>query len=307
MYLLKRKEKAAFSIPCKEISPQNIRAATSPLAQKIIRKLVEKPSYPKELASELKVHEQKIYYHIRKLENSGIIKKERTETKQGAIAQYYSISKPALAIRFKDYQETQKIAAYSNESEFLEPFIEDGQLNATIVIGSPDPHGPQKARARDGYYGIDLALFLGTFINSIQELNVRLDTEIRQKDLEKNLIVMGGPIVNSIAQKINKKSPIRFVKSKVGSGIGSDVSNKKYLGNEVGFIVKMTNPFNKTKKLLYIAGNRYAGTRACIIAFLKKFKEITEGNKHNPEVEAKVVEGVDLDSDGIVDHVEIKE
>lgn len=307
MNLVKRKDKKAFSLPCKEVSPLDIKAATSLLAQKIIKKLAENPSYPRKLSSELKVHEQKIYYHIKKLENSGIINKERTETKHGAIAQYYELSKPSLAIRFKDYQPTQKIAAYSNESEFLEPFIEDGELKATIVIGSPDPHGPQKARARDGYYGIDLALFLGTFLNSIGELNVRLDTEIRQKELENNLIILGGPIVNHISSKINKNSPIKFVKSKIGSGIGSSISNKKYLGNEVGFIVKMPNPFNKTKKILYIAGNRYSGTRACIIAFLTKFKEITEGNKYNPKIEAKVVEGIDMDSDGIVDNVEIKE
>jgi DNA-binding PadR family transcriptional regulator len=307
MYLIKRSDNGAMSIPCKEISPSNIKTATSPLAQRIIKTLTEKSCYAKDLASELKVHEQKIYYHIRKLEKAGIIKKDHTETKQGAIAQYYSLAKPSLAIRFKDFEHTQKIAEYSNESEFLEPFIEDGQMNATIIIGSPDPHGPQKARARDGYYGIDLALFLGTFLHSIKGLNVRLDTEVHEKDLKNNLIVMGGPIVNSVANKINKKSPIKFVKTKMGSGIGSTISKKEYLSNEVGFIVKMQNPFNKTKKVLFIAGNRYAGTRACIIAFLKKFKEISQGNKYDPKIEAKVVEGVDLDSDGIVDHVEIKE
>ncbi len=307
MYLIKRQDKDAFSIPCKEISPSEIKTATSPLAQKIIKKLTEKSYYPKELAKELKIHEQKVYYHIKKLEKAKIIKREKTETKQGALAQYYSLSKPAFAIRFKDFQLTQKIAAYSNESEFLEPFIEDGQLNATIIVGSPNPHGPQRARAKDGYYGIDFALFLGTFINSIQELNVCLDTEAHEKELRNNLIILGGPITNSIAKKINRKSPIKFIRTSDGIIISSTLSKKQYINDEAGFIAKMPNPFNKTKKVLYIAGNRYSGTRAAIIAFLKKFKELSKGNKFNPEIEAKVVEGLDLDSDGIIDHVDIKE
>ena len=303
MYLVKRQLKENLSLACKQIKPECIKTLSSPLAQKIIKKLSEKNYYPKELASNLKVHEQKVYYHIRKLEKAGIIEKNRTETKQGAIAQYYSLIKPSFAVCFKEFETAQKIASYSNESEFLEPFIENGALNATIIVGSPDPHGPQKARARDGYYGIDLALFLGTFLHSIQDLNVRLDTEVRETELKNNLIILGGPIVNSIAHLINRRSPIRFVKN----GIESTISKKHYPGNEIGFIVKMQNPFDKTKKILFVAGNRYAGTRACIIAFLKHFKEIAEGNKYNREIEAKVVEGIDYDSDGIVDKVEFKE
>ena len=44
-----------------------------------------------------------------------------------------------------------------------------------------------------------------------------------------------------------------------------------------------------------------------MIAFLRHFKEIIEGNKQNPKVQAKVIEGIDLDADGIVDEVEVLE
>jgi len=43
------------------------------------------------------------------------------------------------------------------------------------------------------------------------------------------------------------------------------------------------------------------------IAFLKNFRKITSGNVHNPSIKANVVEGVDLDSDGIIDDVEFRE
>ncbi len=44
-----------------------------------------------------------------------------------------------------------------------------------------------------------------------------------------------------------------------------------------------------------------------MIAFIKHFNEIIKGNKNDPKIMAKVVEGVDLDSDGIVDDVEFLE
>jgi hypothetical protein len=56
------------------------------------------------------------------------------------------------------------------------------------IVGSPDPHGPSKARSKDGYFGMDLALFLGTFLSNITGSKVKLDTEIQDKDLENNNI-----------------------------------------------------------------------------------------------------------------------
>ena len=44
-----------------------------------------------------------------------------------------------------------------------------------------------------------------------------------------------------------------------------------------------------------------------MIAFIKHFKEIIKGNKFNAKIPAKIVEGIDLDSDGIVDDIEILE
>ena len=186
----------------------------------------------------------------------------------------------------------------------MEPFVRDAQLDALIIVGSPDPHGPEKARSRDGYYGMDLALFIGTFLNYVPSLNVKLDTETREQDLiNNNLIILGGPIVNKITGEINTKLPIRFR----NGNIYSTISNREYTTDESALIVKAKNNYNTKKSILLIAGKRYAGTRAAIIAFLKHFKELKRGNVHNSSIMAKVVEGVDLDSDGIVDEIEILE
>lgn len=307
MYVIEKTKDETVSLPAKELSFNQIKPLSSELAQKILFELAAKPSYPKEIAKKLNVHEQKVYYHIRNLEKAKIIEIAKTEIVSGAVANFYKLVEPSFVIKFKEFQTTQKIAELAQRPKsFLEPFIEDGNLNSVIIVGSPDPHGPEKARSRDGYYGIDLALFLGTFLNYIPSLNVRLDTEARKEDLEKNIILIGGPVVNCISEKINDKLQIRFVKEENWK-IKSLVSGKEYLSDETGVIIKTKNPFNPKKFILLVAGKRYAGTRAVMIAFIKHFNEIIKGNKFNNKILAKVVEGVDLDSDGMVDDVDILE
>ena len=303
MFVVNKEKNEVYSLPAKEIKFSSLKNLGTELAQRIVKSISDEAKYPADIAKELKVHEQKVYYHIRNLEKAGIVKIVKKESKQGALANYYALAEPAFVVKFKDMQSTQKIAHITNESAFLEPFIQNGQLIALIIVGSPDPHGPDKARSRDGYYVIDLALFLGTFLNYVPSFNVKLDTEVHDKDLEGNLILIGGPITNKITNKVNAKLPIRFENGNIKSGI----SNETYPQDEVGLIVKIRNPFNKDKGILVVAGKRYSGTRAAIIAFLKNFKKITEGNIHNPNINARVVEGVDLDSDGIVDDVEFRE
>lgn len=303
MFVIKEEKNEIFSLPVKELKPGQVQTVSSDLAEKILKVIAVKPTYPKEIAKKINVHEQKVYYHIRNLEKAGIIKVIKKETKQGAVANYYDLVEPAFLVRFRDFKKTQKITSLK-ESKFLEPFIKDAQLNALIIVGSPDPHGPEKARSRDGYYGMDLALFIGTFLNYVPSLNVKLDTETREEDLKNNnLIILGGPIVNKITGDINNKLPIRF---KSGN-IFSTISNKEYTTDESALIVKTKSPFNPKNSILLIAGKRHSGTRAATIAFLKHFKEINQGNIYNRNVLAKVVEGVDLDSDGIVDEIEILE
>lgn len=306
MFIVKKDKNEVYSLPVKEINPKDANIFSSDLAIKILKLLVKEPMYPIEIAKKLKVHEQKIYYHIRNFEKAGIVRVSKQETKQGAIAKYYKLEQPAFFIKLKELEATQKIGTFKGESEFLEPFIRDGQLNAIFVVGSPDPHGPDKARSRDGYYGIDLGLFLGTFLNYVPNFNVKLDTEVRSEDLKKNLILIGGPIVNKITEKINDTLPIRFNRENNWI-IESTISKQTYPSDETGIIVVGKNPFAENKHILLVAGKRFAGTRAAIIAFLKYFKQITEGNLYNKKIKAKVVEGVDLDSDGIVDDVEFRE
>ena len=307
LYVIKKQQEQTLSMPAQQLKPEHLRSVSSALAQQILHVLSEKPSYAKQIATELKVHEQKVYYHIKNLQSAGVIRIVKQEQRQGAMANYYALAEGAIVVPFGKFQPLSKLSHLKDRhKEFLEPFIHDGQLNAKIIVGSPDPHGPDKARSRDGYYGIDFALFLGCFLNYVPRLNVKLDTETHEADLRENLILLGGPITNKIVEQVNAHLPIYFDKNS-GMNIRSTLTKEIYSSDETGLIIKIKSPFAEGKFVLVIAGKRYTGTRAAITAFLQGFAEIAKGNLNNPKVLGKVVEGVDLDSDGIVDAVEFRE
>jgi DNA-binding transcriptional ArsR family regulator len=277
-----------LSMQTKEM--QNIKI--SGLAAKILASLGKKPGYPKELSKRLGVHEQKVYYHMRNLEKAGMIRVLKKEEHGGTLAKIYELTEPSFFVKFKDFTTSRKIDIAEND--FLKPFVSSGRLNCKIVVGSPDPHGPERARSRDASYAIDLGIFLGTFIDSSRPSMI-LDTELH--DMKKNLIVIGGPVINRVARMINEKMPVRFDEKK---NIYSSLTKKTYKSDDAGLIVKAKNPFSKEHSILYIAGKRYSGTRAAILAFLKCFDDISKKNNH-------VVEGIDEDGDGIIDDVRMVE
>jgi len=304
MKIIKREKDKTYALNTLEVSAKQISCLNNPLSLKILQILKDESLYPKQIAKKLKVHEQNVYYYVHNLERAKLIKVVRQEMVQGTIAKFYSLVADSFYVKIKDFKESTKLD--ERNSDFLKPFIENSKFNALIVVGSPDPHGEQKARSRDGYFGMDLALFFGTFLNNITEGKVKLDTEIQEKDLrENNLVVLGGPIVNKTAEMINKKSPIYFDEKK--KGFYSSVSKKVYANEEIGVINKFQSPFNKDKSILYIAGIRNMGTKAAILTFLQKFHDIEKGNNLDRKIQGKVIEGIDLDSDGIVDSVEILE
>jgi len=301
MKIIKSDGKTQLSVSTQEIEPKDMKSLNE-TSLRIINILKKEPMYPKQIANHLRIHEQNIYYHIRKLEKSGIIKISEQKRVQGIMAKVYALSSDSFFFKFSDFRECQKVV--ERESKFFKQFLKNGELDATIVVGSPDPHGPQKARSRDGYFGIDLALFLGSFITNISETKVKLDIEMTEKDLRENLIVIGGPIVNKISASLNRKMPIFFDDKK---GLHSSLTKKYYGDENIGVINRFKNPYNKEKEIIFVAGIKYFGTKAAILAFLKHFEEIEKGNRSNKNFMCKVVEGIDRDFDGIVDDAEFLE
>ncbi|MFH1637736.1 MAG: S-layer protein [Candidatus Woesearchaeota archaeon] len=291
-------------IATSEASASQLKSLGSALAMRIIRTLSSGENYPLAIAKKLKVNEQKVYYHIRKLEQASIIKKVREETRNGIVINIYALSKPSFFVRFKDFRESFRLPDMKESyAALLEPFIENGKFNALIVVSSPEPHGPKKVRGRDGYLAIDLALFLGMFLNETPKITVKMDVDMRSEDLTKNLIIVGGPRVNRITNQLNDSLPIYFDEEK-NWALRSKKSKKTYHADECGMIAKIRNPLNKNASILVIGGKRFKGTKAAVIALIKYTEEVSASRSGKI---ARVVEGYDADSDGIMDSVEFRE
>ncbi|MDI6806323.1 MAG: helix-turn-helix domain-containing protein [Candidatus Aenigmarchaeota archaeon] len=299
-----KKQKAYESLLISD--PKLLSYLSSELALRVIKVLSKQPSCAMDVARKLKEHEQKIYYHLRNLERVGLVKLLKTEERVGAIAKIYAVNYPVVSFKLFDGKEIIDKKTKAKELKFLGPFIKDGKLDATIIIGSPDPHGKYGAQASDGCCAIDLALFLGSLVKESILPNYKLDTEIKEKDLKNNLILVGGPKTNIVVDKVNKRLPIYFDFYREWN-IVSPFSKNVYTGDEIGVVEKIKNPFDQNKQVLVFAGKRFKGTRAAILSLVKNLGEIEKGNKFDSSIIAKVVQGIDKDSDGRIDEAEFLE
>ena len=303
-YFVEEREGEQVAYKAKIVKPKSLSVLSNELAVQILRELGKREGCAMDIARRLKVHEQKVYYHLRRLEKAGLVKVVRREERVGALAKIYSPISPFIAVKLFEGERIEGVKGKITELEFLKPFIERGKPNFIIILGSPDPHGKYGAQASDGFVAVDLGLFLGTFLTQ-SSLNYKLDTEIDERDLKQNLILVGGPKANMVMDRINKRLPIYF-DSKNEFNIISKISRKVYVQDDVGIIIKIDNPFAKKKKILVIGGKKFKGTRAAVVAVIKKTKEIVEGNKFSRGI-ARVVRGIDRDCDGRIDDVEFLE
>ena len=287
-------------------SPESLKNLTSGLGWRILQELTE-PSCPMDIAKKLRVHEQKVYYYINKFKAAKLIREIKRERRHGTMAVFYQTRDYAFGFRMAKTPESQELKISSpKHGKLMEPFIYQGRLNSKIIVGSPDPHGPWKARASDSCCAIDFALFLGAFTDGTGAPNYKLDTEIRERDLKGNLILIGGPAANMITNRINSRLPV-YLSMKHEVRIVSTLSKKSYSEDENGLIVSVQNPWDRKSRILVIAGKRFQGTRAAIIALITKSERVFSGNKYDKSIIAKVVRGYDMDGDGIIDSAEILE
>lgn len=296
--------------------PHRMKLILNRLTWRILEMLSDREMYPLQIARELNVHEQKIYYHIRKLNKANAIKKVREEEKKGAIAKYYKTCFPAFGVELPfGVQKFDSSIPHSfniKVAQFLNPILKDGLFDGKIVVGSPVPHGPFKTSARDGHYASYLAFFLGQLSKLPEEFIIKLDVDVKaEKEEKNNLILVGGPGTNLITQEINEYLPVKFsmTESEQGFLLGGLVSQKTkkiYTASSAGIIAKISNPWDREKTILIFAGNKAVGTKACVLALTKSWKNVLKNFKKEEDF-AAVIQGFDLDGDGKVDSVEVLE
>jgi len=277
-----------------------------PVRLSILETLSERPMYVKELVDKLKLKPSIAYYHIKKLQEAGLIRSIENVRVRGAIARKFAVTNNAYAYLIKE-DKTLSVLLTNNlvRSTVLESFYSDAGPNFTLVVGSAEPHGVFRARSYDHRYAIELAFFLGKL--SVRGfIKTKLDTEVKEEDLYRNLILVGGPIVNVISYKLNSELPIKFIPQE-DNAIYSTVTGKSYREDSNGVIELINSPFSASSKILILAGKRLKGTEAAIFALVNNLLDVSRGNVADNNVIAHVVEGYDTDGDGAIDSVEIME
>ncbi|MCW4017167.1 MAG: helix-turn-helix domain-containing protein [Candidatus Bathyarchaeota archaeon] len=298
-------------------NPRDLKMVLGSLSWNILTLLSQKPMYPLEIARQLGMHEQKVYYHIRKLEKSGARTVEREEKKKGATAKYYRTVSSAFCIElpggYKPMQRPSLLAASQQIHDFFEDFInQDGAFDGKIVVGSPTPHGPFKTSARDGHYAAHLAFFLGQFVKMPEDFAIKLDVDVKaEKEEKNNLILVGGPGTNLLTQELNEHLPVRFNMQSSAQGylFGGLVSQKTglvYTSDVAGLIANIPNPWDNTKRVIVFAGNKAVGTKACVLALTNFWQKTLQKYKNRGDFSV-VIQGFDLDGDGKVDSIEVPE
>lgn len=266
---------------------EELKAACSPLAQRILQLLAKQGAYNSEIAHELDLPEQRIHYHIRRMLAAGLIREAERVEVGGVVAKRYALAAPAFTMLLGSAEERPDLP--ERIAGLLDPFVSAGRAAFRIIVGSPDAHGPYRARARDGSFAADLTLYLGSMLQSPPKSVVRFDTECAPKDLKENLIVIGGPIVNTVTLDINPHLPIQF--SEDGKRLAAHEE-------DAGLIARIPNPYNPVRQLLLLAGVRQQGTRSAVLACIT----MSEAVLSRP---ATIVTGWDANSDGIIDTVRI--
>lgn len=286
--------------------PADLETLSSALAWKIIDELRKEPDFPGSVARRLKVHEQKVYYHIRRLSSAGLLKVVRQEQRRGGICRYYAPVADAFGIQLRG--KGTAVPAYPSAKlrEFLDDFANEGILDALVVVGSPFAHGPFLTVARDSPYAAQLGLRLGQLFAPPKGQTVRLDTEVKAEGLERtNMILVGGPVANILSLDLNEGIRIKFEWRDVWR-IRSNITGRVYTEDHSGLIAKIQNPWRKDKKVLLLWGLHYTGTLSAILALTQFHDQVLEDYRGEGEF-YRVVLGLDRDGDGKLDDVEILE
>ncbi len=304
-YAMRINGSKAILLPSRLVrSAEELKALSSPGAIRIFKEY-STPSCPIDIAEKLSIHEQKVYYHTKRFKKLGFLKEVKSEQRHGTVARFYQATQEAFILTL-GHEQNMITMRNPMFSLFLEPFIVNGEMNSTIVVGSPDPHGPFNLRASDGCCAIDLALFLGSFLNKAEKPNYKLDVEMRNNDMKNNLILIGGPSVNMTTRKVSKFLPVS-IETEGQTAIHSKITGKRYADDEDGMVVVAPNPFSSKHKIMIMAGKRFQGTRAAVITVIKGLDMLFEGRKSTDSLIYNIVKGKDSDGNGTIDSFEILE
>jgi DNA-binding transcriptional ArsR family regulator len=282
-----------------------ISSLSSPVSLRILKMSTERQLYARELARVLGLSEQTVYYHVRRLIDAGLIEVIESSPVRGAMAKKLSASSDGLAVLYRSSRTNAgRGAGHSPLAKFFGDFLSDHTFDGLLVIGSPEPHGPFRASARDGHYSAELAFALGGLASIPKDFFVRLDTDVKvEKAYDTNLILFGGPATNVLTAELNRLLPVRFDESNYWAGLVDD-SGRRFNGETDAVVARVPNPFKEGRHVVILAGIRHEGTKSAVLGLTQQSEEVL-GGYSGQDVFARVVRGYDQDGDGKIDRVDV--
>lgn len=291
-----------------ENDPKDLFPAAAGLGHRILRLLAKGPDYPSNIARELKLYHQTVYYHMKRLEKAGLITPASRKEVRGGKAQLYALASDGYAVEFDVKGEELKVPSSLSRptqlGRFLKEFISSGgELDGWIVVGSPEAHGPNRTQGRDGHYAIQLGFALGQFVSIPKFFPVKLDVDLKAEKLQgSNLIVVGGPRTNEISAELNPHLPVRFSEEGFFGSI-VDSAGRKYHSEFGALLAKIRNPWDPSKVCVIAAGLSGAATKGAVIGLTTMAEQVLAGYTEGEF--GIILRGLDMDGDGKVDSVEI--
>lgn len=257
-----------------KLDDDKISALSNATRREILDLIREDPDYPASIARKLNISKQKAHYHFTQLHESGLIEKIDSENVEGGKAGIYRTKDSHLIY-----------GAEPVKSKILEDAFEGDE--GLIVVGSPDQHGEDQVRARDGHLAGEIGIKLGRHRLDFETV---WDTEVvRDKLFDKDMVIIGGILTNTVSKRFNNEFPAYFSgESFPYREISTPQST--YTDPDVGII-------SRTENKILIAGIRNTGTKAAAMAF----------KNENIEKDYLVVKGLDMDGDGEIDNYEVIE
>ncbi|MBI4014720.1 MAG: ArsR family transcriptional regulator [Candidatus Aenigmarchaeota archaeon] len=285
------------------LESRNAGVLGSDVAMSILSALSEENQCPMDVARKLKINEQKVYYYLRGLEKAGIVKKVGEEPRYGMTAKIYSVVSPVVAIKLHEKARVVPSSPATDVAliDFFHPFVENGELNAKIIFGDPYPHGEHGESAKEGVHAFDIAMLIGGLARNMAFPSYLIDTDVEDRHLKDNIILIGNAKTNTIIRKMEQELPVSFKDNR----IISKKTKKAYEGPIIGVIAKTKNPYDSSKSVLVISGIRTRGMRAAVLAITTQYNKLLEHSGHSEFV--RIVEGIDKDGDKIIDDVKILE
>jgi hypothetical protein len=247
----------------------------------------EGPDYASSISSALGIEEQRCRYHISCLLDQDFLEVSEAVPVNGSEAKNYSVSK---SVHFRGSDPVSPSPPVG-KSVYSDLFSECSSVD--LVGGSPYPHGPKDVGARDTH-------LLGRVAKSVSRkapgvhTNIRLDTHQRTSE---NMVSIGGPLTNTSAETVLSRAEPSFDGRK-GFSYALEASSR-YRQKNVGVVVFANEPVQ-----ICLAGVGLEGTKACVEFFCSADEH---GMLSSSDPAYFVVEGLDSDSDGIVDEFQVLE